>query len=102
MLVSFSLRLDIHCVKKWESSCILARGFRFFVQVQHGDYTELLDYESADSFLLFQTWKQAMERSGAAIKRASTNPSQVHAPCTRFPPIMERQDNNSSYGTYST
>lgn len=46
-------------------------------QVQYGDYTELLDYESADSFLLFQTWKQSMERSGAAIKRASTIPSQV-------------------------
>ncbi|CAM9804617.1 unnamed protein product, partial [Scytosiphon promiscuus] len=50
--------------------------FELSYTVQHGDYTELLDYESADSFLLFQTWQQAMERSGAAMLRASSNPSQ--------------------------
>ncbi|CAM9210897.1 unnamed protein product [Ectocarpus sp. 13 AM-2016] len=59
--------------------------FELSYTVQYGDYTELLDYESADSFLLFQTWQQAMERSGAAIKRSSTNPSQ-DADLTLAPP----------------
>lgn len=40
----------------------------------------MLDYESSKSLLLFQTWQQALERSGAAIKRASTNPTQAR--CT--------------------
>lgn len=58
-------------------SFIVHSDQNFHVQVQYGDFTELLDYESADSFLLFQTWQQAMERSGVAIKRASTNPTQA-------------------------
>lgn len=56
---------------------LLDSPMRHTRQIQYGDYTPLLDYESEEAFLLFQTWQQALERSGVSIKRASTNPSQA-------------------------
>ncbi|CAM9188184.1 unnamed protein product, partial [Discosporangium mesarthrocarpum] len=50
--------------------------FTFLYTVRFGDFTELLDYHSTDSLILFQTWQQAMERSGAAIQRKATIPTQ--------------------------